>query len=262
MKFNSEEEILDKERLFYIESNLREFYTYKVDLLADLGWWGTVQHGMALLGVLAPYTYIFGITNLNIASSGHEGVVYTWGSNPKIDENMRWANTSVSHDGYQFSRTDKGRNVVEFVNANKIPIKLRVCFSELRSGYNCNRCHKCQRTILSLILEGANPNEYGFEVPDDFYKLVFSNFNAKSVMTKGIKYQWECLQDLAKGKIGSFFVLKNKEEERNALLEFATLDLDAIINKNEEKVKQQKKRNFLLKQKFPKLYELYRKIRY
>ena len=260
-KFNAEEDILDLSRLFYIESNLREFYTYKVDLLVDhLGWWGMVQHGMALLGVLAPLTYKYNITDVNIAASATNEITYSWGSSPYIDENMKWANTQVTHDGYQFRRTDKTQNVVDFVNKTGYNIKLRVCFADERTGYNCNKCHKCQRTALSLILCGANPKDYGFNLPDNFYDLIFNNFGDDSIMTKGIKYQWACIQDKAK-TTSSFFVLKDELKEKEALKKFAELDLDAIVNKNEASVKQKRKMKFILRQKFPKLYKLYKKIK-
>jgi len=260
-KFNSEEDILDHSKLFYIESNLREFYTYKVDLLVDhLGWWGMVQHGMALLGVLAPLSYKHNITDVNIAASATNEITYSWGSSPYIDENMKWANTKVTHDGYEFKRTDKTDNVVNFVNNSQFNIKLRVCYADERSGYNCNVCHKCQRTILSLILSGANPKDFGFVVPHNFYDLIFKNFGEDCIMTKGIKYQWTCIQDKALS-IDSFFVLKDEIKEREAIKQFATLDLDDIVNKNEAKVKQNKKRKHILQNKFPLLYKVYKKLK-
>jgi hypothetical protein len=260
-KFNAEEKILDQSRLFYLESNLREFYTYKVDLLVEhLGWWGMVQHGMALLGVLAPLTHKYNITDINIAASATNEISYSWGSSPYIDENMKWANAKVNHDGYQFRRTEKTQNVVNFVNKTGYNFKLRVCFADERTGYNCNKCHKCQRTALSLILAGANPKDYGFDLPNNFYDLIFENFGKDCIMTKGIKYQWTCIQDMAKS-VNSFFVLNNEEEEEKAIQKFINLDLDSIVNKNEASVKQKIKINFILRQKFPLLYKMYKKLK-
>lgn len=260
-KFNSEEKILDLNRLFYIESNLREFYTYKVDLLVDhLGWWGAVQHGMALLGVLSPLSYKHAITDINIAASATNEISYSWGSSPYIDENMKWANTIITHDGYQFKRTDKTDNVVDFVNKTEYNIKLRVCYADERTGYNCNTCHKCQRTIMSIILANANPNDFGFNVPDNFYDLIFTNFGDDCIMTKGIKYQWTCIQDKA-SSIDTFFVLKDEQKESEAIKKFIDLDLDDIVNKNATKVKQNKKRKHILRNKFPLLYKVYKKLK-
>ncbi len=260
VQFNNEENILNHERLFYIESNLREFYTYRVDLLTNLGWWGGIQHGMALLGVLAPLTYKYGITDVRIAASATYEVSYSWGSSPKIDENMKWANTLVTHDGYDQRRTDKIDNVVDFVKTHDQNLKLRVCFAEERSGYNCSKCHKCQRTMLSLILSNADPKEYGFDVPKDLYERLFHNFTEDTIMTVGIKYQWTCLQDKAK-EGGDFFVLEDFQKEKEAIEKFAQLDLDSIVNKNESRVKKKKRTRLILRERLPFLYKVYQKIR-
>lgn len=260
VKFNNEEDLLNHSRLFYVESNLREFYTYRVNLLTDLGWWGGVQHGMALLGVLAPISYKYGITDIRIAASATHEVSYSWGSSPKIDENMKWANTHVTHDGYDQRRTDKIDNVVDFVNRTGNQMKLRVCYADERVGYNCNKCHKCQRTILSLILSNADPKDYGFEIPENFYKLIFENFHENAVMTVGIKYQWTCIQDKARS-INQFFVHKDEENEKNQIKRFAELNLDDTVNKNEIKVKKQGRLRLALRGKFPILYRIYQRIK-
>ncbi|SFW16735.1 hypothetical protein SAMN05660313_00244 [Cellulophaga fucicola] len=262
VKFNSEEKIINHDKLFYIESNLREFYTYKVDLLVDgLGWWGAVQHGMALLGVIAPLSYKHKITDINIAASATKEVTYSWGSSPYIDENMKWANCKVTHNGYEFRRTEKTQNVVDFVNSIDQQLKLRVCYADERVDYNCNVCHKCQRTILSLMLCNADPKDYGFIVPANFYSLLFKNFGDNAVMTKGLKYQWTCIQDKAR-ETDTFFVIEDEAKEKEAITKFINLDLDAIINKNQESVLKKKKSRFLLQKKYPLLYKIYKLIRY
>lgn len=261
-EFNEKEAILDKSKLLYIESNLRDFYTYKIELLVDLSWWGTVQHGMALLGVIAPLSHKFSIKDINIASSATNEVSYSWGSTPNIDENMKWANTKVTHDGYHLRRTDKIDNVVNFVKHSGTNINLRVCYSELRNGANCNKCHKCQRTMFGLILSGANPEEYGFETPDNLYDLIIKNFGEEAVMTKGLKYQWTCLQDKARESLSTFYVLKDKESELKSIESFIDLNLDEIVNKNAKKVKSEKKIKFILRNKLPFFYNIYKKLRY
>ncbi|MBQ0733095.1 hypothetical protein [Aquimarina celericrescens] len=263
VRYNSEEEIVNNERLFYIESNLREFYTYQVELLVNLGWWGKVQHGMALLGVIAPLGYQLGIDKIFIASSDTEGEIdlnSSWGSSPFIDEKMRWANSKVIHDGYQFSRTDKTDNLVSYVKTTGIPIKLRVCYSEKRDGYNCNVCEKCQRTIFGLILSGADPNIYGFNVPDNIYELILGNFTVNRTMDTAVKYLWKSLQVKAKS-VDSLFILNNKEKEEKQVQEFINLDLDQIINTEGDEVTGTQKIKFVIRNRFPWLLKLYKSIK-
>ncbi len=261
VRYNQEEKIVNNDKLFYIESNLRDFYTYQVELLVDIGWWGKIQHGMALLGVIAPLGYHLGIHKIFIGSSNTEEIDFGWGSSPNIDEKMKWANSEVVHDGYHLRRTDKIDNIVSYSQQNDIQINLRVCYSEQRDGYNCNVCAKCQRTMFGFILSGANPNEYGFNVPDHLYELIFRNFESGSSMTEGLKYEWKCLQIKA-SEMTEFFVLNNKEIEQKEIEKFMTLDLDQLINQKSESRKTKQKLRFIIRNKFPWLRELYRKIRY
>lgn len=260
-RFNKEEGIVDDSKLQYIETNVRDFYTYKIELLVDIGWWGKIQHGMSLLGVLAPLSYKLNFDNILIGSSNTNEVDFGWGSSPNIDEKMKWATCNVVHDGYHLRRTNKIENIVSYVNSNKTSIKLRVCYSELRDGANCNKCAKCQRTILGIILANDNPENFGFEIPENFYNRMFSNFSENSTMSKGLEYEWWCLQEKVK-QYKPFFIINNEEKEKESLKKFANLDLKKIINKNEDKVNKLAIKKFIVRNKFSKLYEFYKKIRY
>ena len=127
------------------------------------GWWHGVKHGLGLLGHAAPYAYLHGLSKIYIASSNcpADGAVRC-ASNPLTDNQVRFANAQVIHDGFEFSRQDKVRNIVEYVRATADPLSVHVCW-ESQSGGNCCRCEKCYRTMVGLIAEGADPAEYGFE---------------------------------------------------------------------------------------------------
>ena len=258
--FNLEEEIIDEDKICYVESNLRTFYTYEVDLLVGVGWWGKIQHGMALLSLIAPLSFNHGITTTLIASSNTGEVSFGWGSTSETDEKVKWANQKVIHDGFHLRRTEKIENIVAFAKKTGYQVKLRVCYSELRTGYNCSRCTKCQRTMLGFILDGENPNEYGFEVPKDFYKLIFKNFDKNAMMTVGVKYEWQCLQDKAKA-ITRPFIIKDENVELDNFNTFTNLNLDKIVNKNQEKLQRKRELKFIIINKFPKLFQLYLNLR-
>ena len=260
-RFNKEEYIVPDNMLQYIETNVRDFYTYKIELLVDIGWWGKIQHGMSLLGVLAPLSYKLNFNNILIGSSNTNEVDFGWGSSPNIDEKMKWATCNVIHDGYHLRRTNKIENIVSYVKSNNTSIKLRVCYSELRHGANCNICAKCQRTIFGIILSNDDPKKFGLEIPQDFYERIFSYFSEDIIMSKGLEYEWWCLQEKAK-ESKPFFVINNKEEEANYLKKFADLDLKKIIRKDEEMINKKNIRKFILRNKFSKLYKLYTKLRY
>jgi hypothetical protein len=259
-RFNLEEEIISEDRLCYVESNLRTFYTYEVDLLVGVGWWGKIQHGMALLSLIAPLSYLHQITTTMIASSNTGEVSFGWGSTSETDEKVRWANQKVIHDGFHLRRTEKIENIVTFAKKTGYKVKLRVCYSEWRTGYNCSRCTKCQRTMFGFILEGENPNDYGFEVPQDFYDLLLKNFNEKAMMTVGVKYEWQCLQDKAK-TIQEPYIVSDKVKEIDKFNTFVQLNLDEIVNKNKDQLQKRREMKFVIINKFPKLFQFYLKLR-
>jgi hypothetical protein len=259
-RFNSEETIIQQDKLCYVETNIRDFYTYEVDLLVGVGWWGKIQHGMALLSVIAPLSFLHGLTTIMIGSSNTGEVSFGWGSTSETDEKVRWANQKVVHDGFEFRRTEKVENIIKFAQKTGHKVKLRVCYSELRDGYNCNVCPKCQRTMLGFLLSGVNPDEYGFTVPNNIYDLILNNFNEGAVMTVGVEYEWHCLQSKAR-KIDKPFIIANEQEELFKFNTFVQLDFSRIVNQNKAKIQKKNQVKFILINKFPKLFKLYMKIR-
>lgn len=94
------------------------------------GWWHGFQHGMGILGHAAPLAWVLGKNIVYIASSNtaetRAGV--TCASDPTIDNYVRYCGVRVHHDGFEFSRQDKVRNIVQYSQSSQIPISLRVCW--------------------------------------------------------------------------------------------------------------------------------------
>jgi hypothetical protein len=259
-RFNNEESIINKNKLCYVTANLQTFYTHEVDLLINIGWWGKIQHGMSLISLIAPLSAIYGIKTILIASSNTGEISFGWGSTSETDEKVKWANQKTIHDGFHLRRTEKIENIVDFATKTKNYIKLRVCYSEWRDGYNCNRCPKCQRTMFGFILCGENPNNYGFNVPNDFYNLIFKNFADTITMSTGLSYEWRCLQDKAR-QSNNPFIVANYENEKKEIQKFIELKLNQIIATNLEEKNRIKKLKFIIKSKYPVLFKFYLKIR-
>ena len=114
--------------------------------------------------------------------------------------------------------------------------------------------------MLGFILEGANPNDFGFVVPSDFYELILKNFDKDSIMTVGVKYEWQCLQDKAR-QIQKPFIFKEESVEMTNFSTFANLDIDGIVNKNQHKLQKSREWKFVIINKFPKLFNFYLKLR-
>lgn len=259
-RFNALEPIVNNDRLCYVTSNLRTFYTFDVDLLVDVNWWGKIQHGMALISLIAPLSFVKGIRTVMIASSNTGEVSFGWGSTSETDEKVRWANSQVIHDGFQFRRTDKIDNVVNFGKRTGQNVKLRVCYSEWRDGYNCSECPKCQRTILGLLLSGANPADFGFSPPKDFFARVMKNFGKDALMTTGVAYEWRCLQEKAKTS-ENMSILFDEQAEKKFIATFSSLDMDEIVSRDADKKMAVRRLKYTIINKFPKLFQAYLKVR-
>ena len=125
------------------------------------GWWHGFQHGLGILGHMAPVARYYGSSTIYIASSFTAEDKYTCASDPSIDNHVRFCGTKVVHDGYDVDRQEKIRRIVAWSQKNEKSLLLHVCW-EKKDGNNCCHCEKCWRTILGLFVEGANPMDYGF----------------------------------------------------------------------------------------------------
>jgi len=153
----------------FIKCNFREFLNYDnlsrhVYKIVHDEWWHSFQHGIGLLSQAAPIAYTLKLKNIYIASSyvPEDKGKYTCASDPTIDNHVHFASCDCIHDGYEFSRQDKIRNICNFLEENKNKkIKIRVCW-ESTAGENCCMCEKCTRTMLAIIAEKKNPENFGF----------------------------------------------------------------------------------------------------
>ncbi len=260
--FVENEKLLQKNKKQYIETNVRSFYTYQVELLLkDIGWWGKVQHGLSLIGSLAPISYINSYSGIYIASSYTEQIDIAWGSTPQIDEKISWASIKVFHDGYELKRQDKVDLITKFSANTDSNFKLRVCYSERRDGFNCSSCEKCYRTILGIILNGKNPNNYGFNVDEHVYAGIFETLNIGGA-SRGMQYFWWELMEKAK-KTKSIFTFNDEALEK---IQLDRIRNGEIHNLLEDKIKNSNgftdKVKFIVRNKFSAIYRLYKKIRY
>ena len=155
---------------FVIKSNFRTFLNYKeltshVHKLINAEWWHDFQHGIGLIGLSAPLVYINKFEHIYIASSftiSEKGKI-TCASDPTIDNNLKFSNCKTVHDGYEFSRQDKIKNIINWCDKFKKKVLLRVCWKS-SLGYNCCSCEKCYRTMLGIIAEKKDPNDFGFDL--------------------------------------------------------------------------------------------------
>lgn len=261
VNFVETENLLKRNNKKFIETNVRTFYTYHVELLLkDLGWWGKVQHGLSLIGSLAPLAYVNNYASLFIASSYTDFIDIAWGSTPAIDQSITWAGITVHHDGYELKRQDKVDLITQFSKEKNVNFKLRVCYSELRDEFNCSNCEKCFRTILGIILNGEDPNTYGFNVDGKVYQKLFRVLQGGSA-SKGQQYFWWELMEKSK-TCENPFIFEDSTQELNALERIKTGEIHNLL---ESKIQNQNKTSsrikFILMNKFSSFYKFYRNLR-
>ena len=188
------------------ELKLNEVYEKR---LGD-NWWHGVEHGLALLGHIAPIVFKYNVgTHFIPGTFSTKNVNVKCASYPTIDENFKVSNCRVIHDGFDYTRLDKVKNIVNFSKRRGINVKFRTCYKEREEKMNCCNCEKCYRTIMELVSIGENPQDYGYDYNEEIIKNtksylekkefehVTSNFNWKQIKEEIMKNNYYKLYDLS-----------------------------------------------------------------
>lgn len=156
----------------YVKTNFRKFI-YEHVLTEKLlkgkindSWWRGIQHGIGLIGHVAPLAYVHNIVTHYIpATLNKKNLGATCGSFPTIDESVKFLDCKINHSGYEYTRLEKVEEIVKYFSGKEI--KLRVCYMDKGKLLNCCNCEKCFLTIMELVSIGANPREWGFDITDE-----------------------------------------------------------------------------------------------
>lgn len=156
-------------RNVFVKTGFREFInTGALDRLvaaAGDGWWHGFQHGIGILGHVAPVARAMGLTRVYIASSFTEADkgTYTVASDPTIDNHVHYCGARAVHDGYELERQAKVDLICREAERTGIYPAIHVCW-ESAGGRNCCQCEKCLRTIYSIVAAGGRPADFGFDI--------------------------------------------------------------------------------------------------
>lgn len=241
-----------------IVSNLREFYTDDVDARLLFGWWGRVQHGHALLGLLAPLSVVVGARTSYIASS--YDIPMAWGSTRVTDELLSWADCRCVHDADNLSRQQKAGLIATAALASGHPTPLRVCYSEVLRDGNCGRCEKCYRTVMNLVLSGADPRAFGLPMSDQTYPAMF-RLLSRIRPSRGLIVFWGEISAAARRALAArtAFVLVDSVVEHAFLRRLADGEIDRALSRNLSPWRDRYARlKFIARVKLPRLYRAYR----
>ena len=141
-----------------LETNLRDFSNKRAG-------WG-VYHGAALATVAHTLSQSF--DSFFIPSTHTYADLFPWGSHPLLDPLWSSSSLQFTHDGCEATRVQKCEKIADHPVALK---RLRVCWRNPNSVYNCGRCEKCMRTMVNLAAVGALDNCSVFDAPLDLSRL-------------------------------------------------------------------------------------------
>jgi len=182
----------------FIKSNFRRFLHEK-NLIRHCAqrsicsWWGEVQHGFALTGLCAPVSFSLGFGEIYVPSTHTEKFSVAWGSDPKIDNRIKWAGTKVIHDAYDLDRQDKIINISKHLKTKSPDMPIRVCWESCAGG-NCSVCEKCCRTMTGFMAESIDPKNIGFSEID--IESVKKNFKiGRWSVDDNLLYMWGSIKN-------------------------------------------------------------------
>lgn len=198
-------------------------------------WREFCQESLSLAGLVAPYLWQYGSSQLCISSSWDWQFPYPWGSHPFIDDNINFMNVKVSNCDYQVNRQEKLRFISDFCSNEKFEKPpLHVCRAKTDAS-NCNRCEKCLRTINGLIVEEENLSEYGFSISyAQAYEFTKKQFNSKTKLprfTSAVCHIWQTIATQAKKKLQDDLI--TDKELKSYLIWLSSMDFSKHINLNQ-----------------------------
>jgi hypothetical protein len=181
-----------------IKSNFRKFLNENslnklIEKRAKDGWWHGFQCGIGLIGHAAPVAYFYNSEKIYSASSYTIDYKGPTAAYPSIENNVKFSNAKIIHDGFEFSRQNKIENICKFVAEKQTAISLRVCWQS-SGGKNCCRCEKCWRTMMGILGEGYDPNKYGLIYNKHSNKMLRNYLLYKYKMSEVIACFWKDIQ--------------------------------------------------------------------
>lgn len=144
--------------LVEVETNVGVF------LRKYVGW--SFGHGPALATIghlLAP-----GFRRIYIPATHTQADDVAWGSHPLVDPLWSSETLEFVHDGSDVTRVQKTETVTNWPTAMEC---LRVCWKNPGGAYNCGRCEKCLRTMVTLQMLGALESHPAFDQPLDLERV-------------------------------------------------------------------------------------------
>lgn len=184
----------------FIKTNAREMF--EENALGDVclkvlghsnnhGWWASIAHILSMTTTVAPWAYKQQISQHYIGSSYNPKETATFDSNNKEFVNsIRYSSAVFSIVDEKIGRNEKIGKIIQYKEKSGVPIQIKVCWQR-QAGVNCSNCEKCYRTIMGILANHGDPNEFGFQV-DNLVILKIKEFLSTNVVSTAF---WKPIQD-------------------------------------------------------------------
>lgn len=246
----------------FVRSNMLSFLDWRM-LVAHFnrhhngGWYSAVACGLGLSGLCAPLTVTAGYERLYMAATKWDGVDVPevvdhwdgrgtpWGSHPTIVNEIGWAGTAVTHDGFELTRQQRVGVIADFIReTGRSELPIHSC-NDTESGANCNQCEKCFRTAFGLALEGIDPNDHGFRLTPDHFERARSRLASGDWTDREHDVYW---RDMQRNDGREAYPVDGAA----AFFEwFQSLDIDAVVASSNPPVRQRAIRTALRNVPYP-----------
>lgn len=150
-------------REMFCENELEELTIGCVGKALNHGWWATIAHTLSMTSATIPWLLNENVSKIYFGSSYQEGKATYDANNIELLHAMASEHYGIECADINLERNDKVTKIVRWKQETKAPIQLKVCWKRV-AGKNCSSCEKCYRTILNILSNHGNPNEFGFEV--------------------------------------------------------------------------------------------------
>ena len=156
-------------REMYNEPKVSKFLATRIAPWNNHGWWASIAHILSMTTLLAPLVYEKRIGTHYIGSSYTKSSNTFDANNNILLESIKFSSCNLKGVDGDLTRIDKAKKIIEFSKKNEVPLELNVCWYKTK-GQNCSHCEKCYRTILELIVNRGDPNQFGFTINDQTYE--------------------------------------------------------------------------------------------
>ena len=183
----------------FIKTNAREmFYEDELGYLTsqyvgkfnEYGWWATIAHSLSMMSTVIPWMYKNGVRTIYLGSTHTQKEISYDANNVMLLDAISNEDYSIRSADGDLVRNEKVTKIVQWKKKLKAPLQLKVCWRRV-AGKNCSSCEKCYRTILNILSNHGDPNEFGFDVDESVLLGIKRYIETHRV---GISF-WKPIQD-------------------------------------------------------------------